>query len=243
MLKQNMQSKSATCHTDKAVYVRGLCKSCYNKWLRENNPEFAKRQRENHDRWLQSHREQKKKTDKNWRFKQDSEYNHVRKLRSYQLTPDDYDRLLKSQDGVCAICGKSPKGRLHIDHNHDTGEVRGLLCFRCNFGLSYFSENYSILQKASEYLATSQEREDVIRINRDKRHKKAAQELVKLQKIVASNCTRAISSETKLEIKQLHDQGVKLRELCERYPKYSRSALYRASRGTVIIKKEKPCRI
>lgn len=44
-----------------------------------------------------------------------------------------YDRMLAEQHGVCRICGRPPKvRRLHVDHDHKTGAVRGLLCFRCN---------------------------------------------------------------------------------------------------------------
>lgn len=44
-----------------------------------------------------------------------------------------YDRLIAAQGGVCAICGAPPKTRrLHIDHDHRTDRVRGLLCQRCN---------------------------------------------------------------------------------------------------------------
>ncbi len=52
----------------------------------------------------------------------------------YGITVEEYEDLLKSQDGVCAIC-KMPcvtGKRLHVDHDHMTGEIRGLLCYRCN---------------------------------------------------------------------------------------------------------------
>lgn len=59
-------------------------------------------------------------------------------LRSkYGLEPDDYDRLLAQQNGVCAICEHPEKIRtsLSVDHDHETNEVRGLLCFNCNSSL------------------------------------------------------------------------------------------------------------
>ncbi|MCJ8163147.1 endonuclease domain-containing protein [Acinetobacter zhairhuonensis] len=52
----------------------------------------------------------------------------------------------------CAICGSTK--RLSIDHCHTTGDVRGLLCNKCNFGISYFSDDVSLLQKAIEYLSS-----------------------------------------------------------------------------------------
>jgi hypothetical protein len=63
-----------------------------------------------------------------------SEYRRWRTLWSrYRITPEEYAARLKSQDGVCAICSRPPKERpLHVDHDHTTGEVRGLLCWLCN---------------------------------------------------------------------------------------------------------------
>jgi hypothetical protein len=49
------------------------------------------------------------------------------------FTDADYARLLEAQDGHCALCPNEPKTRkLHVDHDHGTGKVRGLLCHRCN---------------------------------------------------------------------------------------------------------------
>jgi|SRR5215469_9672883 len=62
-----------------------------------------------------------------------------RRARELGVTEEEYERLLKEQDGGCAICGNPPKSRrLHVDHNHRTGKVRGLLCFRCNRQLPYY---------------------------------------------------------------------------------------------------------
>jgi hypothetical protein len=52
------------------------------------------------------------------------------------VTDEAYEALLAAQGGGCAICGAKPKTRrLHVDHDHKTGKVRGLLCHRCNRGL------------------------------------------------------------------------------------------------------------
>lgn len=81
--------------------------------------------------------------------------------RLYGLSMWDYHEMLRNQDGVCAICG-NPEGAidprtgepnyLSVDHNHETGEVRGLLCNNCNNGLGRFRDNPNILQAAIEYL-------------------------------------------------------------------------------------------
>lgn len=73
----------------------------------------------------------------------------------YGITIEDFNSLLKKQSGVCAICGKGPKGksRLCVDHDHETGKVRGLLCYRCNMAIGALSSIY-LLEKAKEYLRT-----------------------------------------------------------------------------------------
>ena len=68
------------------------------------------------------------------------------------LAPGEYETLLEGQGGGCAICGATPKTRrLHVDHDHKTGQVRGLLCFRCNNALpAWVTEKW--LYKAAGYL-------------------------------------------------------------------------------------------
>jgi len=74
----------------------------------------------------------------------------------YGITLSDYDRMLDKQDGCCAICmTTNPKshGRFIVDHNHDTGEVRGLLCTSCNGALGKFSDSILVLKSAIKYLS------------------------------------------------------------------------------------------
>lgn len=72
----------------------------------------------------------------------------------YGITNEQYEAKLLEQKSVCAICGGINKSgrRLHIDHNHKTGDVRGLLCFGCNGGLGGFRDNQTLLKKAIDYL-------------------------------------------------------------------------------------------
>jgi hypothetical protein len=78
------------------------------------------------------------------------------RLRLYGLTPEGFDRLLADQGGCCAVCGEPgqtwAERNLHVDHDHNTGEVRGLLCGRCNVGLGFFKDNAELLNKALDYL-------------------------------------------------------------------------------------------
>jgi len=72
----------------------------------------------------------------------------------YRLTPDDYNTLLFKQGGGCAICGKSPDQvtSFHVDHCHDTGRVRGLLCAKCNLLLGHADDSTQRLRRAIAYL-------------------------------------------------------------------------------------------
>jgi hypothetical protein len=73
--------------------------------------------------------------------------------KKYGITEEEYEEMLRVQRGGCWICGSTPKKRrLHVDHSHATGVVRGLLCHRCNRGLQWFSDDWVRLQKAAEYL-------------------------------------------------------------------------------------------
>ena len=73
----------------------------------------------------------------------------------YGLPPGGYDKMLAEQDGKCACCGsQKPGGRgdFHVDHCHDTGKIRGLLCHGCNVSIGHFDHDPHLLEKAVAYL-------------------------------------------------------------------------------------------
>lgn len=75
----------------------------------------------------------------------------LRKL--HGITLDDYDAMLKTQHRRCAICRKKPDKRvLVVDHNHSTGEVRGLLCNTCNRAIGLLKDDPDLLARAVKYL-------------------------------------------------------------------------------------------
>ena len=74
--------------------------------------------------------------------------------RTYGITVDVYDAMLQAQRGRCAICDSAEKGRLVVDHCHDTGVVRGLLCVACNAALGPFGTEDRLLS-ALTYLIRS----------------------------------------------------------------------------------------
>jgi hypothetical protein len=95
------------------------------------------------------------------------EYRRNRTLLSHNISPERYEELLVSQNGVCAIC-KRPSQTfgvkyLDIDHDHrccpgtySCGKcIRGLICVACNRALGLFQDRLDILQSAERYLAIS----------------------------------------------------------------------------------------
>lgn len=84
----------------------------------------------------------------------------IEKVRTYRLrylynmTTSDYAQILESQNGTCAICSKvnSDGKALVVDHDHNTGAVRGLLCRRCNTALGGFNDDCELMINAVSYL-------------------------------------------------------------------------------------------
>ena len=88
-----------------------------------------------------------------------AKYRHAHRIRhlknTYGITLEEYDEMAK--DG-CNICGKTNeenKGHLAVDHDHETGKVRGILCVMCNLGLGNLGDNVEGLTRALEYLNAS----------------------------------------------------------------------------------------
>jgi hypothetical protein len=81
--------------------------------------------------------------------------------RNYGITLDDFNALAKEQNFACVICGKVPSEDLdakwnqkvlHVDHDHLTGKIRGLLCSDCNRGIGFLGESAERLERAALYL-------------------------------------------------------------------------------------------
>lgn len=84
---------------------------------------------------------------------------HRRKnnLKRFGLTVEKFEEMAVSQGGRCAICLNSPAARgrwgvFYVDHDHETGKVRGLLCAKCNLALGQFEDNKDYLSMAIDYL-------------------------------------------------------------------------------------------
>lgn len=106
--------------------------AAYQKALRAANPERARRR------------------DLDWYHRNAERVNLEKKLRRYGLTRDEYFALVADHAGRCGICGEAAS--LHIDHDHVSGRVRGLLCQPCNMGLGCFEDDPDLLGKAIAWL-------------------------------------------------------------------------------------------
>ena len=121
---------------------KAWCKECGRRY----NAEYVKRNRvEVNRKALERYRKNPKRQ---------------REYRLFQvnnLTIEQYKQLEQLQNNCCAICGSSSSGRANyrwsVDHNHETGEPRGLLCYLCNWALGLFRDNSTTLSAAIEYLA------------------------------------------------------------------------------------------
>lgn len=89
-------------------------------------------------------------------YRERSKAKRLPRVGKYGLAVADYNAMLERQDGRCAICGRTENGKRHnfdVDHDHETGEVRGLLCNRCNRLLSNARDDLRILERAAGYLS------------------------------------------------------------------------------------------
>jgi hypothetical protein len=77
--------------------------------------------------------------------------------RTFGISADDVDALIEVQGGVCAICGITPEREAswHVDHDHETGAVRGVLCIDCNHGIGKLGDSIERLERAIAYLRRS----------------------------------------------------------------------------------------
>jgi len=122
------------------------CRDCNRKRVEQykiNNPEKAREVGRRAGKKYGNKPENKTKT--YWR----------RLLNSYGITQTKYNELFKIQNGKCKICNtpqeKCPHRRLCVDPNHDTGQIRGLLCLNCNFAVGYLKNSAELCLSAANY--------------------------------------------------------------------------------------------
>jgi len=89
---------------------------------------------------------------RNKRIEANPNYTKEKHWKSRGVSPEQYKEMWENQDGKCAICRQESDKKLCIDHNHETDEVRALLCYRCNSLLGLLNDDYDFLWKIYEYL-------------------------------------------------------------------------------------------
>lgn len=148
------RGKRCTNHPDRAVSARGLCDTCYRAWLRSVNPEYKRQRAEQTKRWERKNPDRVRAYRKAWTDARPG-YRRQRafaqRLRERGLDEFTYRRIAEDQQGRCGICGRERK-RLVLDHCHDSGEARGLLCGTCNSGLGLLGDRIEDIQRALDYL-------------------------------------------------------------------------------------------
>lgn len=110
--------------------------------------------KERNARWRRENPERHAKANAEWQKKNPHRVRAGVLRRKYNLTPEQYDALFKAQGFHCAICpAVTPGGNgWCVDHCHDTGKVRGILCRSCNIMLGHAKDSPAILQAAIDYL-------------------------------------------------------------------------------------------
>lgn len=131
------------------------CKPCFAKTYapvaakrrkerRAADPEAARaRERELYQKWKQTRPEGWRRAVRNGRLKE-----------TYGITIDDLDRMIEECKATCQICSEVQLDpyKMHVDHCHTTGAIRGLICGKCNVGIGMFRDNPEYLIRAAEYL-------------------------------------------------------------------------------------------
>jgi len=143
-------------HIEREIYSLGMCRSCYEKNLRQSNPDYASKQRENSNGWAKKNKERKSKLNLEWVHNNLDRVRHNKWIlnlkKDFDMSEDGYNILWYQQDGKCAVCGQKPNYKLVVDHNHATNKVRGLLCRQCNLLLGLLSDDIDKTNKVISYL-------------------------------------------------------------------------------------------
>lgn len=157
-----MSSEARTCKLcgDPIPQARGpraiyCCDSCGKMaWKRDRYPEYYRRNKDKFiakaRAWKHAHPQEVSKSNRRWwTNNKDAAKSYV--VRRHGLTLEQYREMESRQGKRCAIC-QEPGESLNVDHDHNTGLVRDLLCRNCNFGLGAFGDNPGTLQAAIAYL-------------------------------------------------------------------------------------------
>jgi hypothetical protein len=133
---------------------RPECKACTaarrKAWYQHNRKREIARVRV----WQQANPDRLKASRDRNRGRRNKKMREIHLRNKFGLTTEEYNRTLEQQGGACALCESAPTPgiSLHVDHDHGTGEIRGLLCMRCNNALGLFREDPDLLKRAARYV-------------------------------------------------------------------------------------------
>lgn len=155
-----LSRKSYSGHIDSLLKGKFLCRRCGEyKYLTDMRPDFR-------FMCLRCFSEKGNEWQKANPGRAEVHKRRERLMKNYGITISEWDDILASQGGVCAICRKEihdPRGwKPHVDHDHATDKVRGILCWACNGGLGGFKDNPEYLRAAIAYLEDRAKR-DIIK--------------------------------------------------------------------------------
>lgn len=121
------------------------------------SPAALTRRKQTNARYREKHRAKLRAGHAAWRWQNAERIRDYRLRHFYGMTTEDAQAMLAAQDGLCAVCStplEYPSKQAHIDHDHATGKVRGVVCIPCNTGIGHV-ERPGWLAMALEYLKTT----------------------------------------------------------------------------------------
>jgi hypothetical protein len=156
----NLPLSSYGNHPEGKFGKQPRCRKCCNLANKEFEKKFPEKARQHDINWRSKNTDKVKGyTNKYARANRPKQREWFLRTK-YGITPEQWDEILKSQNGVCAICKTCPENGLwHTDHNHTTNKARGILCSRCNHALGLFKESSKSLLSAIAYLEKYKENE------------------------------------------------------------------------------------
>jgi len=136
--------------------LRGDCKACFSARAKVRYAAKSDEIKAYVNAWRRENREHVRAWQKQYNAGRKRENRDTHLRRTFGITLEDFEAMLAAQGGGCAICGRpAPEGTsLHVDHDHETGVVRGLLCFTCNGALGMLTENEDHLLRAADYVSS-----------------------------------------------------------------------------------------
>jgi hypothetical protein len=141
--KETLDESSFAKNRSSADGLQGWCRECSSRATKMGRAKNPQKYRDCARRWQLDHPEQFALSQRNRSLS-----------RLYGINVEDFDLIFESQGKECAICGEKESGGRgwQVDHDHASGELRGILCHRCNLALGNFCDNVDVIENAVAYL-------------------------------------------------------------------------------------------